>query len=192
MRKDTIREGDIVRVVVPRAVARVGYPKTPADNLADVCEKHETALREIFGYKTARSTLAESLYKAPSIEDRVANMPRPLQRVLHDLAYLACKREGFGGKERRVHLSEPMPDWKGAEFKVAGVRSAVEGDYYPPSRSYDYWSGAREDEPGGLENQRVRRLVTVGRVLTDRRSLVSMSRARDIEFPVEHLAKVSR
>lgn len=188
---DIIRAGDVVRVVDPRIVLRVGYPKSPANYLADICEKHEAALREIFGYKAARPTLAESL-KAPSIEDRVANMPGPLQRVLHDLAYLACKREGFGGKERRVHLSEPMPDWAGAEFKVAWVRSAVEGDYFPPSRSYDHWSGAREDEPGGLENQRVRRLATVGRVLTDRRSLVSTSRARDIKFPVEHLVKVSR
>ena len=195
---DIIRTDDVVRVVDPRIVLRVGYPKSPADYLADICEKHEAALREIFDYKTARPTLAASLaagfpgYKAPSIEDRVAEMPRPLRRSLWDLAYLACERDGFGGKERRVHLSEPMPDWKGAEFKVAGVRSAVEGDYYPPSRSYDHWSGAREDEPGGLENQRVRRLATVGRILTDRRSLVSTSRARDIEFPVEHLVKVSR
>lgn len=193
---DIIRVGDVVRVVDPRIVLCVGYPKSPADYLANICEKHEAALREIFGYKTAHPNLAAGFpgYKTPSIEDRVADMPGPLQRVLHDLAYLACKRDGFGGKERRVHLSEPRPEWIDAEFNVASVRSAMEGDYYPPSRSYDHWSGARDDEPGGLENQRVRRLATVGRVLTGkhRQSLVYTSRAKDIEFPVEHLAKVPR
>ena len=194
---DIIRADDVVRVVDPRIVLRVGYPKSPADYLSDICEKHEAALREIFGYKTARPTLAASLavgfpgYKAPSIEDRVAKMPQPLRRSLWDLAYLACKRDGFGGKARRVHLSESMPDWEGAEFEVASVRSAMEGDYFPPYYGTTY-EGECDNEPGGLENQRVRRLATVGRVLTDRRSLVSTSRARDIEFPVEHLVKVSR
>ena len=189
-----IRAGDVVRVADPRIVLRVGYPKSPVDYLAGICEEHEVALREIFDYKTACPTLASlSGYEASSIEDYVANMPQPLRRALWDLAYLACKRDGFGGKERRVHLSEPMPEWADAEFEVASVRSAMEGDYFPPYYGTTY-EGECDNEPGGLENQRVRRLAAVGRVLTGkhRQRLLSMSTAKDIEFPVKHLVKVPR
>lgn len=193
-----IRAGDRVRVVDPRWVLRVGYPKTAADYLAATCERHEAALREIYGYKATRPTLAATLavdfpgYKPPSAEERVSKMPPPLRRALWDLAYLACERDGFGGKERRVHLSAPMPDWEGAEFEVASVRSAMEGDYFPPYYGRNYW-GESDNEPGGLTNPRVRRLASMGQGLAGVpwERIVNLS-ARRIEFPVEHLALVSR
>lgn len=191
---DIIRKGDLVRVVVPRAVARVGYQKSPADYLAAVCEKHEATLREIYGFKQP-TTLAAAypalLSGSSTVEARVSLMKPQLRRALWDLAYLACKRDGFGGKERRVHLTDPMKGWSNVEFEVGAVRSVVEGDHY--SSSYrTHWDGAREEIPGGLTDRRVRRLAAVGYLSSTSLSLAIGLAARRVEFPVEHLAKVQQ
>lgn len=187
-RSAPIRVGDRVRVVVPQAVKRVGYPKEARDYLAEVVAEREAEARKLFGYGPRTPS------RATEVEDRVAKMPPPLRRALWDLAYLACKRDGFGGRERRVHLTEPLRGWEGIEFEVRAVRSVMEGDYFAPGYSYDHWTGESDNEPGGLDNQRVRRLVAMGRTLLVRpganiQNVVDLS-GRRIEFPVEHLEVV--
>ena len=186
-----IRTGDIVRVLDPRIVLRVGYPKSPADYLDAVCAKHEATLREIYGFKqpTTRAVFLPGDHK--DTISRVSLMKPQLRRALWDLAYLACKRDRFGGKERRVHLTEPVEKWAGVEFEVHSVRSVMEGDYFPPSRR-PYWDGGYDDVSGGLDNQRVRRLATVGYLSSTSLSLAIDLAARRVEFLVEHLVKVPR
>lgn len=189
-----VSAGDRVRVVDPRRVLRVGYPKCAADYLAAVCEQHEETLREVFGFKASLRFPSLLPHPASTLEERVAKMPRQLRRALWDLAYLACRRDGFGGKERRVHLSEPLPAWVGVEFGVARVRTVMEGDYFGPSGNYDSWTGESDYEPGGLDNQRPRRLATMGGVLSGAprvRTIVNLG-GRPIEFPVEHLARAQQ
>lgn len=199
-RATPIRAGDRVRVVVPRAVKRVGYPKEPCDYLAKVVEEREAEVRKLFGYAPAIPSISNVLPvgstaaddgDAVIVEARVAKLPSPLRRALWDLAYLACKHDGFGGRERRVHLTEPLKGWEGVEFEVRAVRSVMEGDYFAPSYSRDHWTGEADNEPGGLANQRVRRLAEVGHAVSrpDGAVIVSLH-ASKIEFPVEHLAIV--
>lgn len=201
-RATPIRVGDRVRVVVPRAVARVGYPKEARDYLAKVVEEREAEVRKLFGYRPAYpgidevfpvgSSATHVAWSTAIVEARVAKLPPPLRRALWDLAYLACKRDGFGGRERRVRLTDPLRGWDDVEFEVAAVRSVMEGDYFAPSYSRDYWTGESDNEPGGLSNQRVRRLAAVGRTLSARVHGVAIVRLteRKVEFPVEHLEVV--
>lgn len=190
-----IRVGDRVRVVVPQAVKRVGYPKEARDYLAGVVAEREAEARKLFGYGPRIPPIGAPA-RAVKVEDLVAKMPPPLRRALWDLAYLACKRDGFGGRERRVHLTEPLRGWEGIEFEVRAVRSVMEGDYFAPDYSCDHWAGECDNEPGGLDNQRVRRLVAMGHTLLVQpgasiQNVVDLS-GRRIEFPVEHLEVVER
>ena len=161
-----IRVDDLVEIVIPQYVLRVGYPKCPADYVALVRQQHEAALRTIYGFHSNYATTAK--------------LPRQLQRAIQDLAYLACQRDGFGGKERRIHLSGPDERLRGRRFRVDRTRMVQEGDYYPPysGRSYE---GEYDYEPGGLLNQRSRRLAT---------SHIWVAADRRAEFPVEHLLRI--
>lgn len=151
-----IREGDRVRIIIPKVVTRVGYPKAVKDYL-DEAEKRYGKLLRI------------------DMSDWCAG------KVLHQIAYGLAKADGFGGRERSLHL-EDAPNILGQEFTVSGVRTVQTGRYYPPSGSTSYY-GEYDYEPGGLADMKARRLVTGF-------GWVQFTSDR-LEIPVEHLEKLS-
>jgi hypothetical protein len=129
-----IREGDRVRIVVPKVVVRVGYPKAVKDYLDE----------------------AEKAYGAQLLKDMSDWCAK---KVLQQIAYGLAKADGFGGRERSLHFKE-QPNLLGQEFTVSGVRMVQTGTYYPPSGGYNAYQGDYDYEPGGLADMKARRLVS--------------------------------
>lgn len=131
-----IREGDRVRVVVPKICVRVGYPKQVSDYLEAARAKYAKLLRE-------------------DMKDHL------VEKALHQIAYGMAKKDGFGGPERTLHLKDE-PGIAGKEFTVWGIRTVQTGTYYPPN-SWQGWTDSGYDydyEPGGLADQKSHRLAT--------------------------------
>lgn len=148
------RPGDLVRVVKPLFVHRVGYPKGVADYLPEVdadlrrlCADGETVVARLLGIQhPVKHTLNFELDKS-------------LRRVRWELAYLRAKGDRFGGRERSIHTVE-HPLRAGMTCRVSSVRTVYTGRYYPPSFT-SYYEGDCDSEPGGLEDARAHRLATV-------------------------------
>lgn len=152
-----IRENDRVRIVVPKIVTRVGYPKAVKDYLAQAEERYGAQLRKDITHEWA------------------------VGKVLQQIAYGLAKTDGFGGRERSLHLEE-KPELLGQEFTVSGIRTVQTGTYYPPHSSETYY-GEYDYEPGRLMNMKAHRLATgFGwfQFTSDR-----------MEIPVAHLEKLS-
>lgn len=122
--------GEKVRVIRPFIFERVGYPlsKEELRYRPDVQEMVQKALAAIgVGLNPDGKVVSH-------MEDAVITF------VMH--------REGFGGKERRVHEKETL-EIQGCEGEVTTKRIVYEGDYSP-----GYTSGYYEPEwtPPYLEN----------------------------------------
>ena len=156
-----IEVGDSVRVVVPRFVARVGYPKQVEDYLPQV--DGEAAKLNVFlqalrpdDHKWRARTHSRGVWheQHPAwVSERV------FDRIRKDVAYSLAQADGFGGRERSIHWTE-RPELAGATVRVCEVRVVNTGMYYPASTAY-YGSGSHEYdyEPGGLDDRRTHRLL---------------------------------
>lgn len=126
-------ENDRVRVVVPRVVDRVGYPKCVEDYIPQVDVARVIAL-----FPQVRPTAEH----------------RAVRRIVHELAHDLALRDGFGGRKRSIHEHD-MPELSGLEGGVVGVRSCRTGTYWAGG-------GCGEDyDPPFLTDARTHRLVLV-------------------------------
>ncbi len=128
-----IRVGDRVRIVTPTIVTRVGYPKT--------VKEYEPLAKELFG-----AELEKHLRRGHTFD-----------KVIRDIAYGLAKKDGFGGRERSLHLKD-VPGILDQEFYVSGARMVRTGTYYPPQYSSSYY-GESDYEPGGLANAKSHKLL---------------------------------
>jgi hypothetical protein len=160
-KRDIIRLNDRVRIVIPQVVTRVGYPKAVGDYLEEARVKLGPVIMAEFAGKHCPE--------------------RALDRIYQQFAYALAKADGFGGRDRTLHLKE-VPDLLGQEFNVSGVRMVQTGTYYPPSYSSSYYGD--DYEPGGLMDMKARRLVS-GFWLGFQTIYETVP-----EIPVEHLEKV--
>lgn len=143
-RSDIIRADDMIEVVTPRVVIRVGYPKTVADYLDQAKQEYGPGLMK----------LLSPLHPRPDHES--------LDRIYQRIAYLMACRNGFGGQERTAHFLE-MPGLVGKRFRVDHMLTRMIGTRYPPYHGgYDSYSGEYDYEPGGLDNAKVLRICKVG------------------------------
>lgn len=178
LRDSTIRVGDAVRVVVPRFVKRVGYPKSVDDYVEELRSKYSGALdallREVLSHK------GRALALRSWVPERVRT------RMEQEVAYVMAKADGFGGKERTIHF-EDRPEFEGKKFWVQGMRSVFTGTYYPPCYSppsYDEMYG--DYEPGGLSNPKCHRLV----IICPGGFTTSWKKKSYLEIPTYNLEKV--
>ncbi len=161
-----IRTGDFVRIVEPRVVVRVGYPKCLKDYVPEAEALFLPALRKALddSKKVSRHALAKD--------------GKSYKRIVYELAWMLARANGFGGYTRMLHFEEE-PELKGRVCQVFAVRSVHTGERFAPS-------GSGEDyEPGGLENRKTHRLVEVFV------GLASINR-RGTELPTSHVEKVVR
>jgi len=149
-RKPLLRVGDKARIVVPKFVIRVGYPKVIEDYLPQVDAVDADLL-----------ALLEKLIISGDKRDYLRLMPsrmlehRVVKRIKHDLSYLLARKDGFGGRQRTLFHRE-IPEAAGEVVEVIGLRTALTGTYFPPQSYDDDW------EPGGLDNEKRHRLARVG------------------------------
>ena len=150
--KDIIRVGDLVEVVVPVVVERVGYPKAVKDYRPEFDSEIHKMVRD----------LEEKIYGYPVNnighiwgvgEKRVSS--RFENSILDIVQYHLAKVDGFGGRQRSLHLRE-VPDLLGKRARVQRRRQVQTGRYYPASGGgYNSYAGDYDDwEPGGLAERK--------------------------------------
>lgn len=174
-----IRAGDEVRVIDPRFVLRVGYPKSVDDYLTTVREKHAGLLDALFHH-----VVGDTHRTSYSLDEPRVSKQRG--RVERELAYLLAREDHFGGYERSIHWMR-VDQLKGKVLTVHSVRSVYTGHYYPPSGdAYDGY------EPGGLDKPKCHRLARVSLLhLYSPPVFWPSDRKCPLEIPVYHLSKVN-
>lgn len=140
---NVIWPGDWVEIVDPRVVKRVGYPKSVDDYKVIVRDRFSDQLAAIFPHTRLISVVAE----------------RAQRRVIHEIAYMLAKEDGFGGPDRTIHLEE-RPDLRGRTCQVTEIKTCMTGRYYAPSSWRDSY-GESDFESGGLANQHCHRLLCI-------------------------------
>jgi hypothetical protein len=154
-----IRIGDDVKIIVPEAFDRVGYPLTKKIIVESMTreqkDKLNKAVVEIFGlsYMDDNTVMAafgqeianESLFYA--IADRILNEKR------------------WGGSDRKIYTN-PIPDFCiGQVSNVLSKKVVKTGKYVPGWSGCDYW-GEYDSSPAYLENEKTHVLYEM-LVLTD-------------------------
>lgn len=135
-----IRERDLVEIVLPWTVERVGYPKKVSDYLEEANEKYHDQINYICN--------------GHDHHDRLRN------KIVKEIAYSLAKGDHFGGKTRSLHIKE-YPEMLGHRSHVSHLRTVNTGIYYPPSGGYDSYYGEYDWEPGGLYDMKQHRLATI-------------------------------
>lgn len=170
--KVIFRRGDVAKIIIPKVVKRVGYPKSVDDYLPSVNVQFGEELAKIFYQKNLSLS---------------ANATRA--KVEHELAYMLAKQDMFGGPTRSVHL-EDLPDIAGRKFFINSMKTYMEGTYYPASRGggYDY----EHDEPAGLSVSRGVR-VAIGHIENAScmwPEKLQWGEFKEYRIPVAHLEKL--
>lgn len=164
-----IRPDDVVRIVNPVIVNRVGYPKQVSDFYDEAIQK----LSDAKLIHPARHTFASSSLDRPryeTVNDRFFNFNKIDRNVIDALAYSLWKENRCGGPERTLHTQE-FPEFKGQTFRVTEKKVVKTGEYFAPSsyRSGYFGSYEYDYEPGGLANEKTHVLLygTVGERVSD-------------------------
>lgn len=131
MKRCVYRPGDVVRIVEPVFVERVGYPLT-------------------------WPMLLEEFENNPKIDEAMQLLGlalggRERQDFIRGVCQAAVRTRRFGGKERSLH-TRTDEQARGETSEIHLKRTVYTGTYYPPSGDYSSWSGEYDYEPGGLEN----------------------------------------
>ena len=118
-RQGQFRVGDVVEVVNPVFVKRVGYPKTVDDYLVEMGQKAGPKIEELIAAVDGGGWIRKS-----------AAGQKVYDRVCRDLAWLLAHRDGFGGRERTLHTFE-APAYRGGRARIYELRTAMTGTYRP-------------------------------------------------------------
>jgi len=143
-----IRQGDVVKIIVPEFFIRCGYPK-------DIKEEAETVKKEF----------KNDLIKMMGLKDVLdwshrSDSAKYLDKVCREIAYARLKMGGFGGKDRTIH-TETIEDLKGKEFTVTGIKFCKTGVYFPPTGGYNSYDGDWDYDPGYLANEITHKILTL-------------------------------
>lgn len=167
-----LKVGDAVRVVVPKFVLRVGYPK-------DL--KHYIAEAERLAGADVAALIQKLVPESQFVHGTDWKEQRVKERTLSNLGWLMAHADQWGGRERTIHFIE-RPDLKDADGWVCGLRRVVTGTYSPGYRSggYEY----EEWNPPFLDNAKTHRIAKlVGGLFKGFEG--------DVELPVAFLEKTA-
>lgn len=139
-----LKAGDIVEWkpgAARRDVVRIGYRRHYFD--------YKKEVKELLGSPDCTRVLREFEKLIGHALER-----RGLDRLV---ARAMCARDGFGGRDRGVHVrSVGVPGYHD-EYEVIGTHRAKVGVYFPPYTSRSLWDD--DSELGGLDNERTIVLV---------------------------------
>lgn len=136
--------GDVVKVIDPTFVVRVGYPFTPAMAYAEL------------NTSTNRQLLIDMMHEVgvdPYYNThRGEVMTQPVHNMLDKLSYELVRTRNFGGPDRTLH-TQKFPDMKDCYFRVEYLKRTVTG-----TRVSGTWCG-EEWEPATMENAKHHQLI---------------------------------
>ena len=160
-RKNIIRVGDRIKILVPDVVVRVGYPLSKADMLEKQTPEQLKAIRDMFK-AFGRHVYDEEL---PVISTHGLELYHPgdVDRLYEKIRYIMAgdmlAKARWGGRERTIHTYSLLPI-KDKFAEVIGRRIVKTGTYFPASGGMDYW-GECDYEPAGLANEKTHVLYTL-------------------------------
>lgn len=202
-RKPVYRVNQIVEVVEPLVVRRVGYPLSLADGYDLIAKELAAELKAVNDAlcRVARKARGESEQRVCGFEADAFILDEGGQPVRADptvwtLAKRYLPMVGYGGRERSLHI-ETVELLRGQLVRVVGKRCVKTGTYRAPSGGMVGWETPEwESEPGGLDSERTHVLLEVEPVTNDpfclNRVLWSGTVAREGELTVEIEARCVR
>lgn len=135
MANNTIYVGDIIQIVTPEIVTRVGYEFSYDDACKEVKETHKEDIYEL-------------LRKV-----KVRRWDKVEKEIIKSLAYDLIAKKMHSGNKRMIFTKrdDKLADVK---VKVTNKQMARTGTYFPPTGGgTDYW-GEYDYEPGGLTDMK--------------------------------------
>ena len=149
MRKNIIRVGDEVKILVPTFFVRCGYEKSLHTEADVILNEHRAKIDEFINTILPRF----KLYQERGGEER-----RLAYRIAKELAYDNLRLTGFGGKDRKI-FTEEFPEYVGRTAHVMSIKFCKTGEYFAPSGGYSYYSGEYDYEPGGLSKEKTHKIL---------------------------------
>lgn len=153
------RRGDVVTIVDPQVVVRIGYPLFLGDVIEQIEQKHATAINEFIdkvGFGNNGSILALSTTSSG------IDTPdyRLFLEITQALAGAHLRKVRFGGPERSIHTetNEAYRNTKG--WVVVSKRMVKTGIYNSGGISYTY-EGDEDFVPAHLSSERTRILLSI-------------------------------
>jgi hypothetical protein len=135
-----IREGDTVKVIVPKEFIRCGYPMDLKDFRVEVKKTHQKAIDKFLnsiGIATWDSNSSTS------------------KQILNAITYALAKQKSFGGSERALYTKD-LPVIKDIIFPVHGIHFVKTGFY---EEGYSYSSEDGEYEPPYLSSEKTHKIL---------------------------------
>lgn len=145
--------GDIVKIVSPAVVTRVGYPLSKQDAL-DTAEKEYNEKIVAFMREVGAAQPDDPLFNSPEYD------PCLYGDLLNALAGYWLRQKGYGGKERKIYteINEQLRNTTG--WKVTSKRYVKTGTYCRGGYSGGF-DGEPDYDPPYLSNEQTHTLLTL-------------------------------
>lgn len=143
---------DLVKVVKPDVVVRVGYPLTKEMAL-DVVEKEYSDKIHNFMYSVGAAEAGDQFFNSPEYD------PRLYGDLLNAMASRYLRVMEYGGKERKIY-TETDERILATDWRVLGKRVVKTGTYNKGGYSGGY-DGEPDYDPPYLENERTHVLLAL-------------------------------
>lgn len=149
-KKDVIRVGDTVKIINPEVVDRVGYPLTKAMLMEQQTPEQLKAIRDMF------RAFGVVIYPENELDLSRLGMSKDYDRIYERVRYLmaevSIKKEGWGGKEKKLYTYTLEPI-RNKLATVVARRTTKTGIYHAGYSSCDYW-GEYDYEPAYLSDEK--------------------------------------
>ena len=148
-RKNVIRENDVVKIINPEFVVRVGYPLSKKMIQDQLTPEELAVVKDMF-------TKFGISIDVP-LDVRPTEGQRAYNKVLDALSGVLLYKKGWGGRERSIH-TKLIPEMMGTRHTVYQKRCVKTGTYHAGWGGCDYW-GEYDYEPAYLEGEKTHVLL---------------------------------
>lgn len=158
-KKPVYRVGDIVRIINPRFIERVGYPLVwpmLMDEFEAKLPQVRAAMHALVMPTTDEARISDLRFKQ--------EVTATDKELLKGVCMAAVRLRNFGGNERSLHYftDEKYGDYlKGQQVTVDNKRIVKTGTRFMSRSSYSYEGEYDDFELGGLYNEKTHVLLTV-------------------------------
>lgn len=163
MKKQIIRQGDVVRIINPEFFIRCGYPLCLKDGIKMIMEDKEglkaldDGIAEVLedkikpsGTNASNSIFRDIFVSRSSVLTRTQ---KDFESIIKILAYYKIKKLKFGGNKRQI-FTKRVEEAKGHDFEVLKKKMVVTGNYIPGSKGGSTPYGDYEAEPPCLDDSK--------------------------------------
>ena len=190
-KKHVYRVGDVVRIVNPRFIARVGYPLVWTMLMPEFEAKAKLdQARDMMSALIVGSIPEDAGFMFDKRKTSEVNATRDF---LKGVCMAAIRMRGFGGNERSLHY-QPEDDgcwehYQGATCEVIRRRTVKTGTRFAGHSSVSY-EGEHDYESGGLGNMRTHTLLRLDNYLEIEAANVELVKAAEPMYYVRNVSKV--